>query len=82
MQFMRELDCGDCDGERLNERSRNVKVKALTLGEFNKLSIKKAYEVIQNLKLTGNSREIAEAIIREIKERLSFLKTLIIRYSL
>ena len=73
MQFMRELDCGDCDGERLNERSRNVKVKALTLGEFNKLSIKKAYEVIQNLKLSGNSKEIAEAIIREIKERLSFL---------
>ena len=70
---MRELDCGECDGERLNERSRNVKVKALTLGEFNKLSIKKAYEVIQNLKLTGNSKETAEAIIREIKERLSFL---------
>ncbi|MBP56633.1 MAG: excinuclease ABC subunit A [Rhodobiaceae bacterium] len=73
MQFMRELDCGECDGERLNERSRNVKVKTLTLGEFNKLSIKKSYEVIDNLKLTGNSKEIAEAILREIKERLSFL---------
>ncbi len=73
MQFMRELPCGECDGERLNERSRNVKVKSLTLGEFNKLSIKKAYEVIDNLKLTGNSKEIAEAILREIKERLSFL---------
>jgi len=73
MQFMRELDCGECDGERLNERSRNVKVKAITLGEFNKLSIKKAYDVINNLKLSGNSKEIAEAILREIKERLSFL---------
>jgi excinuclease ABC subunit A len=73
MQFMRELDCGECDGERLNERSRNVKVNAITLGEFNKLSIKKAYEVINNLKLSGNSKEIAEAILREIKERLSFL---------
>ncbi len=73
MQFMRELPCGECEGERLNERSRNVKVKTLTLGEFNKLSIKKSYEVIDNLKLTGNSKEIAEAILREIKERLSFL---------
>ncbi len=73
MQFMRELPCSECGGERLNERSRNVKVKALTLGEFNKLSIKKGYEVIDNLKLTGNSKEIAEAILREIKERLSFL---------
>ena len=73
MQFMRELDCGECDGERLNERSRNVKVKAITLGEFNRLSIKNAYEVINNLKLSGNSKEIAEAILREIKERLSFL---------
>ena len=42
MQFMRELPCGDCEGERLNSRSRNVKVKSLTLGEFNKLSIQKA----------------------------------------
>ncbi len=73
MQFMRELPCGECEGERLNERSRKVKVKSLTLGEFNKLSIKKAYDVINKLKLTGNSKDIAEAIIREIKERLSFL---------
>ena len=73
MQFMRELPCGECEGERLNERSRKVKVKSLTLGEFNKLSIKKAYDVIKKLKLTGNSKDIAEAIIREIKERLSFL---------
>ena len=73
MQFMRELPCGECEGERLNERSRKVKVKSLTLGEFNKLSIKKAYDVIKKLKLTGNSKDKAEAIIREIKERLSFL---------
>ena len=73
MQFMRELPCGECEGERLNERSRKVKVKSLTLGEFNKLSIKKAYDVIKKLNLTGNSKDIAEAIIREIKERLGFL---------
>ena len=57
MQFMRELPCSDCEGERLNSRSRNVKVKSLTLGEFNKLSIQKASEIIQNLKLTGNEKE-------------------------
>ena len=73
MQFMRELPCGGCEGERLNERSRMVQVKSLTLGQFNKLSITKAYDVIDKLKLTGNSKEIAEAILREIKERLNFL---------
>ena len=73
MQFMRELPCGGCEGERLNERSRMVQVKSLTLGQFNKLSITRAYEVIDKLKLTGNSKEIAEAILREIKERLNFL---------
>ena len=67
------LPCGGCDGERLNERSRMVQVKSLTLGEFNKLSIKKAHEVVNKLKLSGNSKEIAEAILREIKERLNFL---------
>tara|TARA_B110000008_G_scaffold113976_1_gene116651 strand:- start:192 stop:2081 length:1890 start_codon:yes stop_codon:yes gene_type:complete len=73
MQFMRELACGGCDGERLNERSRMVQVKSLTLGQFNKLSITKAYDVVDKLKLTGNSKEIAEAILREIKDRLNFL---------
>ncbi len=74
MQFMRELPCGGCEGERLNERSRMVQVKSLTLGQFNKLSITKAYDVIDKLKLTGNSKEIAEAILREIKERLNLFK--------
>ena len=80
MQFMRELPCSDCEGERLNSRSRNVKVKSLTLGEFNKLSIQKASEIIQNLKLTGNEKEIAETILREINERLLFLNEVGLSY--
>ena len=77
---MRELPCTDCDGERLNPRSRNVKVKSLTLGDFNKLSINKASKVIQNLKLTGNEKEIAETILREINERLLFLNEVGLTY--
>ena len=79
-QFMRELPCGDCDGERLNIRSRLVEVESLTLGQFNNLSIKEASNVVENFKLKGSDYEIAIPIIREIKERLKFLNEVGLSY--
>jgi excinuclease ABC subunit A len=77
---MRELDCKICDGERLNKRSRLVKVKGLTLGKLNSLSISNALEIIKNLKLTGSDKEIALPIVREIIERLTFLNEVGLSY--
>ena len=72
-QFMRELPCRGCDGERFNERSRKVKIEKITLGDFNNLSIIDALLCIKNFKLSGSDLEIASPIIREIIERLEFL---------
>jgi excinuclease ABC subunit A len=77
---MRELDCKICEGERLNKRSRLVKVKGLTLGKLNSLSISNALEIIKNLKLTGSDKEIALPIVREIIERLTFLNEVGLSY--
>ena len=79
-QFMRELDCKMCEGERLNKRSRLVKVKGLTLGKLNSLSISNALNIIKNLKLTGSDNEIALPIVREIIERLTFLNEVGLNY--
>tara|TARA_E500000331_G_scaffold355287_1_gene410392 strand:- start:1507 stop:3132 length:1626 start_codon:yes stop_codon:yes gene_type:complete len=77
---MRELDCKICQGERLNKRSRLVKVKGLTLGKLNSLSISNALEIIKNLKLTGSDKEISLPIVREIIERLTFLNEVGLNY--
>jgi excinuclease ABC subunit A len=77
---MRELDCKICVGERLNKRSRLVKVKGLTLGKLNSLSISNALEIIKNLNLTGSDKEIALPIVREIIERLTFLNEVGLSY--
>ena len=77
---MRELHCSVCDGERLNPRSRLVKVKSYTLGELNNLSISESVKVFKSLKLTGNDKEIAEPILREISERLTFLNEVGLSY--
>ena len=77
---MRELHCSICDGERLNPRSRLVKVKSYTLGELNNLSISESVKVFKSLKLTGNDKEIAEPILREISERLTFLNEVGLSY--
>ncbi len=79
-QFMRELPCSECYGERLNKRSRLVKVQNLTLGKFNSLSISDAANKISQLKLSGSEKEIAEPIVREIIERLKFLNEVGLNY--
>ena len=72
-QFMRELPCRGCEGERFNERSRKVRVDNTTLGEFNNLSISDALIKIKHFNLSGNDLEISNPIIREIIDRLEFL---------
>ena len=73
LQFMREKPCSDCEGARLNIRSRNVKVGRYFMHDFNNLTIDDALQKINKLNLVGNSKKISQPIIREIKERLNFL---------
>lgn len=72
--------CDVCDGERLNEAARNVFVADKSLPYVNALSIADCFEYFNNLKLEGKKGEIADKILKEIKERLEFLVNVGLNY--
>ena len=66
-------DCQTCNGTRLREESRNVFIQKSNLPQITSLTIDEAFEFFSGVNLTGTKKEIADRIIREIKERLEFL---------
>jgi len=65
--------CQSCDGTRIKEEARNVFIDSRALPEITKLTILEAGSFFEKLKLLGTKQEIAERIVKEIKERLQFL---------
>ena len=66
-------DCQLCDGTRLREEARNVFIQDNSLPEITCLTIDEAFKLFSNVLLSGTKKEIADSIIKEIKERLEFL---------
>jgi excinuclease ABC subunit A len=65
--------CAECGGTRLNVAARNVFVANRSLPEINGLSVDAALEFLTGLELEGWRGEIAEKIVKEIRNRLRFL---------
>ncbi|NQN67764.1 excinuclease ABC subunit UvrA [Streptococcus suis] len=81
--YMNELTCGTCHGYRLNDQALSVKVggeKGLHIGQLSDLSVADHLEVIENLTLSENEATIATPIVKEIKDRLSFLNNVGLNY--
>ncbi|CYU33387.1 excinuclease ABC subunit UvrA [Streptococcus suis] len=81
--YMNELTCGTCHGYRLNDRALSVKVggeKGLHIGQLSDLSVADHLQVIENLTLSENEATIATPIVKEIKDRLSFLNNVGLNY--
>jgi excinuclease ABC subunit A len=72
-KYLADTTCNVCDGARLNEISRNVRVDDQTIAEIVKLSIGDAADYYKTLKIGGHKGEVAEKIFKEINERLNFL---------
>ncbi|MEE8437362.1 MAG: excinuclease ABC subunit UvrA [Candidatus Neomarinimicrobiota bacterium] len=72
-QFMSMRDCPACNGDRLKKESRAVTINNSSLGEISALSIKNCLVYFDQLKLDKTDTAIAEQILKEVKERLSFL---------
>ena len=72
--------CDVCDGERLNEAARNVFVADKSLPYVNALSIADCFDYFNTLKLDGKKGEIADKILKEIKQRLEFLVNVGLNY--
>lgn len=77
---MNEINCPECKGERLKKESLSVTVGGINIIDFTKFSISEALDFINNLKLTEREMMIAERILKEIRERLGFLKSVGLEY--
>nr|WP_075573764.1 excinuclease ABC subunit UvrA [Ezakiella massiliensis] len=73
-EFIEEVPCKTCGGKRLNKEALSVRVGGLNIAELTELDVEKEIEFFENLKLTEMENKIAEEILKEIKERLGFLK--------
>ena len=72
--------CPDCHGDRLSPIVLAVTVGGLNIMDFCKLSVSQELEFIDHLELTGSQRMIAEQILREIRSRLNFLRSVGLEY--
>ena len=79
-RYMTDLPCGTCHGMRLRDEALSVKVGEKNIIEVSDLSIRNLLEFFDKLKLTNEQEEISHLIIKEIKERLSFLKNVGLEY--
>lgn len=77
---MRECKCGECKGARLKPEPLSVTVGGLNIYQFTELSIAEELEFIENLQLTEKEQIIGKLVIREIKERLTFLNSVGLDY--
>lgn len=78
--YMKELTCPDCHGMRLSTNSLSVRVGGKNIHEFTEMSIVQALDFIDNLKLSILEEKIGKLILKEIKNRLSFLKEVGLEY--
>lgn len=79
-ECMSECPCPDCDGRRLRRESLAVTVGGLNIDEFCRKSVTEALEFIEHLELSDQKMLIAERILKEIKARLGFLRSVGLQY--
>ncbi|MFZ7234507.1 excinuclease ABC subunit UvrA [Avibacterium avium] len=72
--------CKDCGGSRLRLEARNVFIGETNLPEVSEKSIGEAFNFVDSLTLSGQRAQIADKILKEIKERLQFLVNVGLNY--
>ena len=72
--FMMESTCPTCNGKRLNKEALSVIVGDKNIMEFTAMSVVQALDWLDKLTLTETQAKIAELVIKEIRNRLQFLK--------
>ncbi len=72
-KFMVDKPCPKCHGKRLKEEILSVKVGGLNIYEVGELSIVKALDFFETLRLDDTRAKIAYMVLKEIKARLKFL---------
>ena len=79
-QYMSEHPCPDCNGKRLKKVVLAVTVGGISIVDFTDKSIVQALDFIDGLTLTEKEEMIAHRILKEIRERLGFLRSVGLEY--
>ena len=79
-EYMTEQPCPDCHGKRLKKESLSVTVGGLNISELSDKSIADTLKFFEELELSEREKMIGERIIKEIKDRLTFLKNVGLDY--
>lgn len=79
-KHMKEIICPTCKGKRLKKEILSVTVGGINIDELCNKSIIEALNFFENLKMNEKNTIIAERLVKEIKERLSFLKNVGLEY--
>ncbi|MGN0700382.1 MAG: excinuclease ABC subunit UvrA, partial [Oscillospiraceae bacterium] len=79
-EYMSDVQCPQCKGERLNPAALSVTVGGKNISDLCKLSVVGALEFIDGLELSERDNMIAGQILKEIKARLGFLRSVGLEY--
>lgn len=79
-KLMSKSSCDECNGSRLNTKSRNVFINKTQIHTITSMRINEALTFIKKMKLDGTKKKIAEKILKEITERLTFLEDVGLNY--
>ena len=72
-EFSMESPCPACEGKRLNEKPLSVRIGELNIHDVTTLPIRQALDYVEQLTLSEKEMNIARLVLKEVKERLSFL---------
>ena len=66
--------CKSCGGLRLRKEALSIRIQEMNIAEFAKMSVRDALSFVQDLNLTEREQAIAVRVLKEVKDRLYFLK--------
>ena len=79
-ECMSEVPCPDCRGRRLKKEVLAVTVGGLNIAEYSEKSVVKAIEFMEQLELSEMQHQIGDRVIKEILDRLGFLRSVGLEY--
>ncbi|MBR3988235.1 MAG: excinuclease ABC subunit UvrA [Clostridia bacterium] len=78
--FMSSIPCDECGGQRLSKVALGVTVSDINISEFCQMSVDNALDFVAKAELSERDMLIAAPIVKEINERLTFLKNVGLGY--
>lgn len=79
-RFMRDIPCNECGGKKLRPEALAVMINGMGISDVCDLSVDECYDFFRNIKFTETEKYIAKDVLKEIIERLEFLRNVGLNY--